>query len=174
MTNRHNARRSCFQLTPQSEHLHGMRFKKLTGKTRTHRHTILLRIQTIKRPSHSTATLLTHQSRQPNQLIAYPIGFTSVLGYKVSGIKRVGNCALYKLNSVWFDVQYTLNIKPKEQTGQRKTNQSSNPTTRIHKHQMRHTILLKPCANSNPTFGSGSNRPSLWRECLWQYNYVKL
>ena len=163
MTNRHNARWSCFQFTSQSKHLHRMGFQEITGKTRTHRHTILLSVQPIKRPSHSAATLMTHQSRQPNQLSAYPIGFACVLWCKVSGIKRVGNCALYKLNSVWFDVQYTLNIKPKEQTGQRKTNQSSNPTTRIHKHQMRHTILLKPCANSNPTFGSGSNRPSLWR-----------
>ena len=161
MTNRHNARRSCFQLTPQSEHLHGMRFKKLTGKTRTHRHTILLRIHTINRPSHSTATLLTHQSRQPNQLIAYPIGFAGVLWCKVSGIKRVGNFAPHKTSFTFSDAQYTLRIKPNKQAGQHKTSQPSNPTTRIHKHQMRHTILLKPCANSNPTFGSGSNRPSL-------------
>ena len=60
------------------------------------------------------------------------------------------------------EVNLTMpSIKPNEQAGQHKTSQPSNPTTRIHKHQMRHTTLLKPCANSNPTFGSGSNRPSL-------------
>ena len=174
MTNRHNARWSCFPFTSQSKHLHRMGFQEITGKTRTHRHPKSFSIQTIKRPSHSTVTLIAHQSRQPNQLIAYPIGFAGVLWCKVSGIKRVGNFAPHKTSFTFSDAQYTWSIKPNEQAGQHKTSQPSNPITRIHKHHMQHTILLKPCANSNPTFGSGSNRPSLWRECLWQYNYVKL
>ena len=69
--------------------------------------------------------------------------------------------APHKTSFTFSDAQYTWSIKPNEQAGQHKTSQPSNPTTRIHKHQMRHTTLLKPCANSNPTFGSGSNRPSL-------------